>query len=88
MDRQIGMEPFVIDMTKDKAKMARIVRNIFMFIANNSIFKSIINNFFNQVNSAERVLPDDKFWEKFILLFLKIRKNTNLMVKPLQNVSF
>ena len=33
-----------------------------MFIANNSIFKSIICNiFFSQVNSAEGVLPNDEF---------------------------
>ena len=44
--------------------------------------------FFNQVNSTERVLPDDEFWAKFILQFLNIRKDTNLMVKPLQNVTF
>ena len=44
---------------------------IFMFIANNSIFKSIYNNFFSQVNSADGVLPDDEFLEKFILQFLK-----------------
>ena len=28
LDRQIGMEPFVIDWAKVEAKMARIVRNI------------------------------------------------------------
>ena len=42
-----------------------------MFIANISIFKSIMQYFFCQINSAEGVLPDDEFWKKFILPFLK-----------------
>ena len=43
-----------------------------MFIANNLIFKSIMHYFFfSQINSAERVLPYDEFWKKFILQFLK-----------------
>ena len=41
LDRQIGMEPLVIDWAKEEAKM-RESFVIFMFIANNSIFKSII----------------------------------------------
>ena len=41
LDRQIGMEPFVIDWTKKKRKWLESFV-IFMFIANNSIFKSII----------------------------------------------
>ena len=28
LDRQIGMEPFVIDRAKEEAKMARIVRDL------------------------------------------------------------
>ena len=35
-----------------------------MFIADNSIFKSIMQHFFSQINSAEGVLPNDEFWEK------------------------
>ena len=56
-----------------------------MFIADNSIFKSIVLYiFFSQINSAEGVLPNDEFWKKkFILPFLNICKNANLMVKPL-----
>ena len=44
LDKQIGMEPRAIDWAKEEAKMATIVRDIhvFMFIVNNSIFKSII----------------------------------------------
>ena len=41
LDRQIGMEPLAIDWAKEEAKIARIVLNIH-FIANKSIFKSII----------------------------------------------
>ena len=41
LDRQIGMEPLVIDWAKEEARMARILRNIHV-IANNSIIKSII----------------------------------------------
>ena len=42
-----------------------------MFIADNSIFKWIMQYFFSQINSAEGVLPNDEFWKKFILPFLK-----------------
>ena len=42
-----------------------------MFIADNSIFKSIMQYFFSQINSAEGVLPDDEFLKKIILPFLK-----------------
>ena len=36
------MKPLVIDWAKEEVKMAKIVRNV-MFIANNSIFKSIMS---------------------------------------------
>ena len=42
-----------------------------MFIADNLIFKSIMQYFFSQINSAEEVLPNDEFWKKFILPFLQ-----------------
>ena len=32
-----------------------------MFIANNSILKSITQSVFSQINSAEGVLPNDEF---------------------------
>ena len=35
-----------------------------MFIANNSIFKSIMQYFFSRINSAEGVLAYDEFWKK------------------------
>ena len=54
-----------------------------MFIANNSIFKSIMQYSFSQINSAEGVLPNDEFWKNFILPFFHTSKNANLMVKPL-----
>ena len=41
-----------------------------MFIDDNSIFKSIMQYFFSQINSAQGVLPDE-LWKKFILPFLK-----------------
>ena len=31
LDRQIGMEPLVIDWAKKEAKMARIIRNIHVY---------------------------------------------------------
>ena len=34
-----------------------------MFIADNSIFKSIMQYFFSQINSAEGVLPIDEFFK-------------------------
>ena len=41
LDRQIGMEPLVIEWAKEEEKWRELFV-IFMFIANNSIFKSII----------------------------------------------
>ena len=58
-----------------------------MFIANNSIFKSIMQYLFSQINSAEGVLPNDEFWEKkSFYRFWTILKNANLMSKPPQNL--
>ena len=60
-----------------------------MFIANNSIFEWIMQYFFSQINCAEGVLPNDEFRKKINGTgFKNIRKNVNLMVKPLQNVIF
>ena len=42
LDMQIGMELLVIDWAKEEPKMGQIIWHIFMFIANKSIFKSII----------------------------------------------
>ena len=42
-----------------------------MFIANNSIFKSIMQYFFSQINNVEGVLPNNEFLKKFILPFSK-----------------
>ena len=39
-----------------------------MFIADNSIFKSIMQYFFSQINSAEGVLPNEVNFEKKIIL--------------------
>ena len=52
LDKQTGMEPLVIDWTKKQP---------FMFIANNSIFKTIMQYCFSQINSAEGMLPNDEF---------------------------
>ena len=54
-----------------------------MFIANNSIFKSIMQYFFSQINSAEGVLPNDAFGKNSFNSFQNICKNANLMVKPI-----
>ena len=43
---QSGIEPLVIDLAKKEPKMGQIIRHIFMFIADNSIFKSIMQYFF------------------------------------------
>ena len=61
LDMQIGMEPLVIDWAKEEPKMGQIIRHIYV----------LYNFFFSQINSAEGVLPNDEFWKKFILLFLK-----------------
>ena len=31
LDRQTGMEPLVIDWTKEEAKMAKIIRHIYVY---------------------------------------------------------
>ena len=31
LDRQIGMEPLVIDWAKEEAKMAKIIRHIYVY---------------------------------------------------------
>ena len=40
-----------------------------MFIADNSIFKSIMQYFYSQINSAVGVLPNDEFEEKSFYRF-------------------
>ena len=57
---QSGIEPLVIDWAEEEPMMGQIIR-IFMSIADNSIFKSIMQYFFSQINSAEGVLPNDEF---------------------------
>ena len=42
---QIEIEPFVIDWAKEEPKMGQIIRHIYV-IADNSIFKSIMQYFF------------------------------------------
>ena len=54
------MEPLVINWANEEAKMAKIARHIYV-AANNSIFRSIIQYFFSQINSAEGVLPNAEF---------------------------
>ena len=54
------MEPLVINWANEEAKMAKIIRHIYV-AANNSIFRSIMQYFFSQINSAEGVLPNDEF---------------------------
>ena len=48
-----------------------------MFIADNSIFKSIMQNFLSQINSAEGVLPNDEFWKKIHFTVFKISVKCN-----------
>ena len=43
-----------------------------MFIAHNSIFKSIMQYFFSQINSAEGVLPNNEFKKTIHLTVFKI----------------
>ena len=57
---QIAIEPLVIDWAKEEPKMGQIIRHIYV-VADNSIFKSIMQYFFSQINSAEGVLPNDEF---------------------------
>ena len=56
---QIEMEPLVIDWAKEEPKMGQIIQHIDV-IVDNSIFRSIMH-FFNQIYSAEGVLPNDEF---------------------------
>ena len=54
------MEPLVINWANEEAKMAKIIRHNYV-AASNSIFRSIMQCFFSQINSAEGVLPNDEF---------------------------
>ena len=54
------MEPLFLTGAERKQRWRKEF-GIFMFIANNSIFKSIRQYFFGQINSAEGVLPNDEF---------------------------
>ena len=54
------MEPLVNNRANEEAKMAKIIRHIYD-AADNSIFRSIMQYFFSQINSAEGVLPNDEF---------------------------
>ena len=42
LDMQIGIEPFVTDWAKKEPTMAQTFRHIYVYIANNSIFESIM----------------------------------------------
>ena len=39
LDMHIGMQPLVIDWAKEEAKMAKIIRHMYVYCYNNSIFK-------------------------------------------------
>ena len=54
------MEPLVINQANEEAKMAKIIRHIYV-AANYSIFRSTMQYFFSQINSTEGVLPNDEF---------------------------
>ena len=54
------MEPLVIDWAKEEPKMGQIIRHIYVY-CNYSIFKSIMQYFVSQINSAEGVVPNDEF---------------------------
>ena len=60
LNRQIGMEPLVIDSwAKKKRKWRnRLVYSCPLLII---IFLSRLSNIFSQINSAERVLHNDEF---------------------------
>ena len=68
---QSGIEPPVIDGPKKNQRWVKQF-GIFTFIADNSIFKSIMQYFFSQINSAEVVLPNDEFWKKIHFTVFKI----------------
>ena len=55
--RRFIRQPLVINI---EAKMAEIIRNISV-IANNSIFRLMMQYFISQNNIAEGVLPNDEF---------------------------
>ena len=62
---QTGMEPLVINWTKEEPQMGQIILHIYVYF-DNSIFKSICNIFFSQINSTEGAPPNDEFKKKFI----------------------
>ena len=59
LDMQTGKQPLVIDWANEEAKMAKIIQHIYVYCY--SIFKSIMQYCFSQINSAEGVVPNDEF---------------------------
>ena len=65
---QIGMEPLVTERrTKDGSNNLAYLCSLLII----QFLSRLCNIFFSQINSAEGVLPNDEFWKKFILPFLK-----------------
>ena len=79
---QIGMEPVVIDWTKEEPKMAQN-NSRYLFIANNSIFKPIVQYFFSQIIAVKECYLMINSEKKSFYRFQNIPKNANLVVKPL-----
>ena len=61
LDRQIGMEPLVIDWAKEKVKMAKIFHKIHVYLLITLFLSRLCHNFCSQVNSTEGVLPNHEF---------------------------
>ena len=67
------MEVLVIDWVKEEAKMAKIILHImFMFVANNSIFKLIIQYFLVRSIVLKECYPMMNFEKKIHFALFKI----------------
>ena len=68
---KLEWKPLVTDWTKEEAKMAKIVSNIHVYIANNSIFVSIMSQFLARSIALKECYLIMNFFKKVILQFLK-----------------
>ena len=59
LDRQIGMEPLVINWAKEEAKMPKIIRHIYVLLIIQFLSR-LCNILFSQINSTEGMLPNDE----------------------------
>ena len=70
LDRQIGMEPLVIDSAKEEAKMAKIIRHLCLLLVINFLSR-LCNIFLARSNALKECYLVMNFQKKIVLPFLR-----------------